>query len=42
LSAEARSGREPYAPDDLAGALQDRVHTDVGKAWIPRVSRNQK
>jgi len=39
LSAAARA---PYAPADLAGALQDRVHEEVRKARVPRVARDRQ
>lgn len=30
-AARAREARLPYHPDDLAGALHERVHTDLGE-----------
>jgi hypothetical protein len=34
--------RAPRAPDELVGAMQDRVHKEVGKARVPRVARDRK
>ena len=39
LSDEARAARAPQPPDVLAGALQDRVHRDGGKARAARSVR---
>lgn len=39
LSAEARAARQPPPPGDLVGALQDRVHREVGKARAVRAIR---
>jgi DNA-binding transcriptional regulator YiaG len=39
LSAEARTARQPPPPEDLVGALQDRVHREVGKARAVRAIR---
>jgi DNA-binding transcriptional regulator YiaG len=39
LSDEARAARAPQPPDELAGALQDRVHRDGGKARAARSVR---
>lgn len=32
LSAEAKAARAPLRPEELVGALQDRVHRDPGRA----------
>jgi DNA-binding transcriptional regulator YiaG len=42
LSIESRMARKPPTPDDLAGAMQDRVHKEVGKARVPRVAKDRK
>lgn len=39
LSPEARAARSLPPPADLVGALQDRVHRDVGKARLVRALR---
>jgi hypothetical protein len=41
LAVDARAARAPYAPEDVAGSLPDRVHTDVGKVRVPRVARGR-
>lgn len=42
LSMESRVARKPPAPADLAGAMQDRVHTEVRKVRVPRVAKDRK
>jgi hypothetical protein len=42
ISVESRESRKPLTPAELAGAMQDRVHKDVGKARIPRVAKDRK
>lgn len=39
LSAQARTARAPSAPDELVGALQDRVHREGGKTRVVRSAR---
>lgn len=39
LATAAHIARIPYTPEDLAGALQDRVHQEVGKTRVPRLAR---
>ena len=39
LSAEAHATRQPPSPEELVGALQDRVHREVGKARPVRAIR---
>jgi transcriptional regulator with XRE-family HTH domain len=39
LSAQARTTRAPSAPDELVGALQDRVHREGGKTRVARSVR---
>jgi len=39
LSPEAREARKPLPPEELVGALQDRVHIDVGKARAARSAK---
>lgn len=39
LSIEAQEARRPLSPDELSGALQDRVHQDVGRARPVRAVR---
>jgi len=39
LSKEVRRARQPLAPADRVGVLQDRPHTDVGKVRVPRVAK---
>lgn len=41
LSSASRVARKPPTPADLAGAMQDRVHKDVGKARVPRVAKDR-
>ena len=41
LAVDARVARAPHAPEDIAGSLPDRVHTEVGKVRVPRVARNR-
>jgi transcriptional regulator with XRE-family HTH domain len=41
LAVDARAARAPYAPEDVAGALPDRVHTEVGQVRAPRVTRGR-
>jgi hypothetical protein len=42
LSIASRMARKPLPPAELAGAMQDRVHKDVGKARVPRVAKDRK
>lgn len=42
VSIESRMARKPFPPAELAGAMQDRVHKDVGKARVPRVAKDRK
>jgi len=42
LSIASRVARKPPMPADLAGAMQDRVHKEVGKARVPRVAKDRK
>ena len=42
LSVEARLARVPHEPDELVGAMQDRIHEDVSKARVPRVARDRQ
>jgi len=37
--AQARGARAPSAPDELVGALQDRVHREGGKTRVARSVR---
>ena len=39
LSAEAEEARRPPPPEELVGALQDRVHYDVGRLRAARSIR---
>src|SRR5712691_12681030 len=41
LAVDARVARAPHAPEDVAGSLPDRVHTEVGKVRVPRVARDR-
>jgi len=41
LTVDARVARAPHAPEDVAGSLQDRVHTEVGQVRVPRVARGR-
>jgi DNA-binding transcriptional regulator YiaG len=41
LAVDARVARAPHAPEDVAGSLPDRVHTEVGKLRVPRVARDR-
>ena len=42
LLPEAAAARRPMPPEQLVGALQDRVHRDVGRARPARTRRNRK
>ena len=42
LSGGARLARVPLAPDELVGAIQDRVHKDIGKARTPRIIKGRQ
>ncbi len=42
LSPEALEARKPQPPEELVGALQDRVHVDVGRARPGRAVKNKK
>lgn len=42
LSLEALEARKPQPPEELVGALQDRVHVDVGRARPGRAVKNKK
>jgi DNA-binding transcriptional regulator YiaG len=42
LSIASRVARKPPTPAELAGAMQDRVHKEVGKARVPRVAKDRK
>ena len=42
LSDKARAARQPQPPEELFGALQDSVHTDVGKSRPARTARESK
>jgi DNA-binding transcriptional regulator YiaG len=42
LSIASRMARKPPTPAELAGAIQDRVHKEVGKARIPRGVKDRK
>jgi DNA-binding transcriptional regulator YiaG len=42
LSAEAKAARAPLRPEQLVGALQDRVHRDPGRARAARTVRNSR
>jgi DNA-binding transcriptional regulator YiaG len=42
LSIESRMARKPLPPAELAGAMQDRVHKEVGKARVPSVAKDRK
>lgn len=42
LSPEAREARRPLSPDELAGALHDRVHRDVGRGRAARTLRSKR
>jgi DNA-binding transcriptional regulator YiaG len=42
LSAEAKAARAPLRPEELVGALQDRVHKDPGHARPARTVRNSR
>ncbi|MBM3224384.1 MAG: XRE family transcriptional regulator [Candidatus Tectomicrobia bacterium] len=41
LAITAQIARAPYAPEDLAGALQERVHKEEGKTRVPRLARKR-
>ena len=41
LTVDARVARAPHAPEDVAGSLPDRVHTEVGKVRVPRVAKDR-
>jgi DNA-binding transcriptional regulator YiaG len=41
LAVDARMARAPYAPEDVAGSLQDRVHQEAGQVRVPRVARGR-
>jgi DNA-binding transcriptional regulator YiaG len=41
LTAAARAARAPHAPEDIAGSLPDRVHTEGGKVRVPRVAKDR-
>jgi hypothetical protein len=41
LAFDARLARAPHAPEDVAGSLPDRVHTEVGQVRVPRVARGR-
>ena len=41
LAVDARGARQPHAPEDVAGSLPDRVHTEVGKVRVPRVTKDR-
>ncbi|MGE3536374.1 MAG: XRE family transcriptional regulator [Candidatus Tectimicrobiota bacterium] len=41
LSASARAARAPYAPEALAGAVQERVHNTDGPTRVPRLARSR-
>jgi transcriptional regulator with XRE-family HTH domain len=42
LSPEAQAGRRPQPPEELVGALQDRVHVDVGRVRPGRAVKIKK
>lgn len=42
LSPEAQEARRPLSPDELAGALQDRVHRDVARGRAARTVRSKR
>ncbi len=42
LSPQARSSRVPMKPADLANALQDTVHRDVGRSRVARTVRTRR
>jgi len=41
LAVDARVARAPHAPEDIAGSLPDRVHTEVDKVRVPRVAKDR-
>ena len=41
LANEARIARKPLSPVELVGAMQDRMHKEVGKVRIPHVARSK-
>jgi transcriptional regulator with XRE-family HTH domain len=42
LSPEAREARKPQPPEELVGAIQDRVHVDIGSVRPGRAVRIKK
>lgn len=41
LSERARAERRPPSPEELIGALQDRVHRDIGKSRVPKLGKRK-
>jgi DNA-binding transcriptional regulator YiaG len=41
LAIDAREARAPQAPEDVAGSLPDRVHTEISKVRVPRVAKDR-
>jgi len=42
LSREELEARRPLPPEELVGALQDRVHRDVGRGRAARTARSER
>lgn len=42
LSPESKAARAPLPPDELVGALQDRVHRDPGHGRAAKTVRHRK
>lgn len=42
LSSKARISRLPLPPEELAGALQDKIHQEIRKSRLGKTLRSKK